>query len=612
MNALSTTCPADGGDHTACEAVCAPDRLAALAASGLSGAPDPHMQFHAEWVRTSVGVPLAAVLLVHPARLVVPGLAGGTGPAAPPRSVPLTRPVCRHAAELATAVVVDDARGADVLPALRTVAPGAVALAAAPLTDGHGHVLGALVVADDRPRSWDPDEIRTLFNVGRACSTDLRLRLSRQDAGIEIDRRDEIATGHRRAFDRSQMLLSASQVFTGTTTVDDVRSRIEDLLGEALDPALLTVVVTDERGGLQQFAPERTADDDPGPLRFAGSVLAAPDGGRRDGVQYFRGRAEFDREFPRGVRDRLRDLGLHSVVSVPLPSAAGAPGSLVLGWTTPDAVEPTDLLTIATIAGYAAQALARARRLDHRTAVAHEMQNAMLTTLPKIDGLPMAARYRPADSREYVGGDWYDVVPKTDPDRPRDDLFAVSVGDIVGHSVTAVTLMGQARSMLRQATWDNPGGPPTAILESFEAANSGLDLGAAGTTVVVHLRRDPAGRWSMTWVNAGHPPPVLLHPDGTAELLSEHDVLFGYDLAGPGARHDHHRDLAPGSTLFLYTDGLVEKRGSDLDTGTAALVELLEGVSDRSVDDIADIAVETLAPGADDDVVAFAIRFPPG
>jgi serine phosphatase RsbU (regulator of sigma subunit) len=298
------------------------------------------------------------------------------------------------------------------------------------------------------------------------------------------------------------------------------------------------------------------------------------------------------------------------VVAVPLPGGSGPIGAVVLGWPVPHAVEPADLLTIATIAGYAGQALDRARVLHHRISVARELQNAMLTTLPKIDGLPMAARYVPADARENVGGDWFDAAPLVDPLHPDVQILAVSVGDIIGHTLHAATIMGQVRSMLRQSAWDHPGGPPSLILGAFETANLGLDLTAGGTTVVTHLCRSRGGDWTMTWTNAGHPPPILLLADGTTELLSEHDALFGFALTSSLPRRDHQRDIAPGSTLFLYTDGLVECRDSDIDTGTDALLAVLDEVRDRTPQEIVDATVSRLAADSPDDVVAFAIRFP--
>ena len=222
----------------------------------------------------------------------------------------------------------------------------------------------------------------------------------------------------------------------------------------------------------------------------------------------------------------------------------------------------------------------------------------------------MAARYEPADSRENVGGDWFDAAPLVDPARPDHQILAVSVGDIIGHTLHAATIMGQVRSMLRQAAWDHPGGPPSLILTAFETADLGLDLAAAGSAVVAHLTRTGTGWWTMRWTNAGHPPPILLLPDGTSELLADHDPLFGFRSTARFPRRDLQRDIVPGTTLFLYTDGLVERRDHDIDDGIEVLLAVLDEVRDRPTQEIVDVTMGRLAVDAADDVVAFAIRFP--
>ena len=130
--------------------------------------------------------------------------------------------------------------------------------------------------------------------------------------------------------------------------------------------------------------------------------------------------------------------------------------------------------------------LDRARRLHHRDSVAHQLQQAMLTTLPDVAGLTMTARYQPADTREDVGGDWYDAAPVPDPAALDGRCLAISVGDVVGHNLAAATVMGQVRSMLRQAAWDHPGGPPSVTLGAFERAAAGLGLQAVGTALLTH------------------------------------------------------------------------------------------------------------------------------
>jgi serine phosphatase RsbU (regulator of sigma subunit) len=235
----------------------------------------------------------------------------------------------------------------------------------------------------------------------------------------------------------------------------------------------------------------------------------------------------------------------------------------------------------------------------------------MLPNLTRIPGLDVAAAYQPADNREHVGGDWYDAVVLPDPDRPGRRVLAVTVGDIVGHTLQAATIMGQVRSMLRQASWDRLGAPPSEIIAALETATAGLEMSARGTAVLAHLEPNPDGHWTMTWSNAGHPPPIVVEPDGSARLLDDHDHLFGFSVFGHLPRHDHHVDLQPGCTLFLYSDGLVERRGHDLDRGTDHLLDLLRANRHLTSTEIVDTTVGKLASDSPDDVVAFAIQIPP-
>lgn len=326
----------------------------------------------------------------------------------------------------------------------------------------------------------------------------------------------------------------------------------------------------------------------------------------------------------------IPDLGVVAYAGVPLTDERGRVlGSLCAIDGRPRDWSDDDLATLHDIArSCSAELRLRLARYDAgieagrrdlveqwQQQVVRELQAAMLTVLPAIDGLSMAARYRPADSRLNVGGDWYDAIALRGA-RDRDgQAVAVSVGDVIGHDLPAVTLMGQVRWMLRQAAWDHSAGPPTAVFGAFEAANRGIGPGAAGTAVVAHMHRPPGAPWVVRWTNAGHPAPLLLRPDGRTELLADHDALFGFAITDGLTRTDHELVVEPGSTLFLYSDGLVERPGSDIDETTRALVALLDGVRDDGPEAVVTAAMESLPENTHDDVVAFAVHFhadPPG
>jgi GAF domain-containing protein len=575
-------------ESAACAVLHDPARLRALGEAGLAAEPDPRMETIAERVRKRLGVPVSLVSLVRRDEQVFPGAAGLPEPWASIRATPLSHSFCRHVVASAEPLVVTDAREHPLVRdnlAVRDL--GVIAYAGMPLTDEVGNVLGSLCAIDDRPREWTDGELDILRDLADTCATELRLRLVRFEAQVERARRDELEGELRRSFDRARTLLIASEAFTDTVTVDDVRRRAAELVGSELAPAYAELSLPGD--DLDARHPAAVAADGRG-------IVVHPD------------RRSFDAAHPDPVRRWLRAAGLHAVAAAPLLRDDTAAGALVLGWDAPHPLEPSDQLTVSTLAGFAAQALDRALHLQHRVGVAEQLQQAMLTSLPLVPGLEMAASYRPADSREHVGGDWFDAAFVPDPRYPADEVVAVCVGDIMGHTLHAATVMGQVRSMLRQAAWDHPGEPPSHALTALEVATAGLGLQAAGTAVLAHLRRVDGGGRAMTWSNAGHPPPVLLRPDGSTVLLDGHDILFGYPDLRPGPRRDHRRVLEPGSMLFLYTDGLVERRDSDIDEGIARLCLLLREHRDRPALEIVDTAVEVLARDSPDDVVAFAIR----
>jgi serine phosphatase RsbU (regulator of sigma subunit) len=327
----------------------------------------------------------------------------------------------------------------------------------------------------------------------------------------------------------------------------------------------------------------------------------------------------------------VRDLGVIAYAGFPLTDGAGnVLGSLCAIDRVPRRWDPAQLDALEDLASMCSVALrlrlatvdadrerrrrdeldARLRQeLQHRTTATHILQRAMLATLPEVGGLTMAAHYAPADSREDVGGDWYDVVRL--PGRGAGDagrgVLVLSVGDIAGHTLSAATEMAQVRSMLRQATWDRDGDPPSRVVAAFEDADDIVGPRARGTLVLAHLQEEPDGTWAMTWSNAGHPPPILLAPGSPPQLLDGVDPMFGFPHLLPRPRTDARIAVPAGSLLFLHTDGLVERRGEDLDVGTARLVERLDQLREEDAATLPERVVAELSPG-EDDVVALAVR----
>ncbi|MEU3279141.1 PP2C family protein-serine/threonine phosphatase [Streptomyces antibioticus] len=241
--------------------------------------------------------------------------------------------------------------------------------------------------------------------------------------------------------------------------------------------------------------------------------------------------------------------------------------------------------------------LRRAHAREREVALA--LQAAMLPAPGPAGRHAAAVRYRPATGALNVCGDWYDLV-----DLPGGDL-AVAVGDVVGHGLAAACVMGQLRSALSAACRVADG--PARALEALGLYARSVE-GAESTTVVTAFV-DRAAR-TVTYSSAGHPPPALLHPDGTVTFLDEATdpplAARPEHLARPQTR----TSFEEGATLVLYTDGLIERRTEDIDASLARLSGSLALHRARDPESLADALLADLLPAAgnSDDTALVVIR----
>ncbi|GIG22749.1 hypothetical protein Cch01nite_34730 [Cellulomonas chitinilytica] len=230
-------------------------------------------------------------------------------------------------------------------------------------------------------------------------------------------------------------------------------------------------------------------------------------------------------------------------------------------------VDPWDLAVLTAVGQQAGQALDRARLFDESATVAHELQRALLTTnVPSDPRLSIATEYRPAVQSLEVGGDWYDAFTVG-------DVVAVVVGDVVGRGLQAAVSMGQLRSAVRAAA--GPGVGPAAVLSHVDRFVERAGVGFMATMVYAEV--EPAtGR--VRYAAAGHPPPLRLTVDGTAEFLWDgRSTPLGAPVAAR-PRTDAVVDLVAGDRLLLYTDGLVERRDRPLADGLDDLAGSARGL----------------------------------
>jgi serine phosphatase RsbU (regulator of sigma subunit) len=280
--------------------------------------------------------------------------------------------------------------------------------------------------------------------------------------------------------------------------------------------------------------------------------------------------------------------------------AIGALGAATVAGRGP--FTPAQVETAAEVGRRAGLALQSARLFEQQRGLAHALQRSMLTAPPQPEGLEIVVRYVPASEGAEVGGDWYDAFPGV-----RGGTVLV-IGDVVGHDRNAAAAMGQLRGLLRGISHAGGGGP-AAILGQLDRAAEGLALGAMATAVVARLDRTGSGAAVLHWSSAGHPPPVVVDPDGGVRVLDggPADLLLGVDPGCP--RTDRAVDLPAGSTVLLHTDGLVERRDRDLEAGTQQLLDVLRETAGLPLDGLCDRVLEELfLPDAEDDVALLAVR----
>lgn len=304
---------------------------------------------------------------------------------------------------------------------------------------------------------------------------------------------------------------------------------------------------------------------------------------------------------------RLFDVtGMHSAAIVPIRSTRAVLGALTLGRDAHQAAfTPMDLPLVEDIARRAGLAVDNARLYQRQRKVAETMQNHLLPQMPGVSGLQMTVRYLPAPDASQVGGDWYDAFPLSDAST------ALAIGDVVGHDLEAAAGMAQVRNMLRAYAWSQHE-PPSRIVERLDEAIQHITDVDMATTIFARVEPADDGHWQLSWTNAGHPPPLLISRDGLARYLTDgHGILLGTQTGT--RRPDATAQLPPGSTLVLYTDGLIEAPRRTLDEGLDRLRQHAAALAHRPLTSFTDQLLRRVRPsGNDDDVAILTLRVPGG
>ena len=319
------------------------------------------------------------------------------------------------------------------------------------------------------------------------------------------------------------------------------------------------------------------------------------------------GEAQAWDELPTGIRAALAALreqpvlmptaGTPGGAGVRLEHPAGTLGIWIdLGSRRVLSAEDRTLLSL--VGGYIGQALHRAYQTDQQRETALTLQRAILGPSRLPTGF--AVRYEPATRPLEVGGDWYDIVELPD------GRIGIMVGDCVGHDLGAATVMGQLRSACRALLLqDASAGAALAAMDRFASFVPGAECATVFCGVL-----DPA-TGKLTYSSAGHPPGIVVQPDGQVVLLDGGQSL-PLAVSQNIRRSEAGYVLPPRSTLLLYTDGLVERRGQPITEGITAVGAAMQDTSGLSLEDLAAQVMTRLAPGGgyEDDVALVVYHHP--
>lgn len=291
----------------------------------------------------------------------------------------------------------------------------------------------------------------------------------------------------------------------------------------------------------------------------------------------------------------LAALPVTSLVAVPV--LMGDRVHAVVVFVTANGKQPfqaSDISLLREITARATVAVDHALKAERTTEVSLALQRSFLSAPPRMPGLSIAVRYRPAGAGLEIGGDWYDAL------RLPGGGLGIAIGDVVGHDLPAATTMAQLRSML-QALACQPESTPATVLTRLNQTAEHLGIGSCATLIYGEVHKEASGETIFSWANAGHPPPLLLggHP---RFLQAQPQPLLGVSEKP----YAHESIVLPlGATLLFYTDGLIERR-RDNDGQLEALARYVAELGNPSPEELV-TQLEAWAP-SEDDLALLAVR----
>ncbi len=302
-------------------------------------------------------------------------------------------------------------------------------------------------------------------------------------------------------------------------------------------------------------------------------------------------------------------LGICSAMYVPLTARGRVLGCITLvSGPSGRIYTAEDLRFAADLGRRAALVVDNTGLYEREHRVARVLQESLLPNLPELAGLELAGSYLPSERGTEVGGDFYDVLVLPE------GSAGFAVGDVVGHDIKAAAAMGQLRGLLQACAWEldaDGGDDPGRVLDRLDRLVQAFNVTGLATVFYARAQRpeSPAGHWTMSYAAAGHPPPMVRLPDGRVlDLDRAQGAALG--LRRHALRPTGTVELPPGSLLVAFTDGLVERRGEDWDTGVGRIRQALAGApADISAAALAGRLAATADGERRDDIAILVARF---
>lgn len=448
------------------------------------------------------------------------------------------------------------------------------------LVDIGGDVRGVFGVIDRRERAWTDQDRSTLTDLNGF-------------AIAEIERRDAVRLKLALAHSTEQ-LFQLAKALTAAAGIEEIMQRTSRIAGDLVGASLANAAIVDLDTGdlklhygksIREGESDRSARlrlNDATPLGRAVLTglpvhMSSPD--------------EIVRDFPLEANDSA-EAGLQALAAYPTRRGHAAIG---FAWTHP--VTFTDPLqrTLATVAELFGLGLERASASDRDRSVADRLQRSLLPgILPFVPGAQTAAMYEAGAANLEVGGDWYDIVA-AGPDR-----YVIGIGDVVGRGLHAAVTMGELRHAF--AALVSRTDSLAAIVENLDHFAQNVE-GARLSTMVAASYEPSTGNLEL--ISAGHMPPMVHRADGAVTQLPNGGPPLG--LGDYIARSTMKTTLADGDSLWLYTDGLVERRGESVDVGLNRLRTAIERSRGRDSGAALREVYDSLGRPASDDVAVVVL-----